>query len=101
MFFLFVSFQKSFPLFFVFPPSVFIGARREGHLTPVMAQGKVATMPMSWHRVGWLGMAALIMAGYEIWLVSGKEKGEDRKRFSKSFFFLASTHVGERDEQCR
>jgi len=66
-----------------------------------MAQGKVATLPMSWHRVGWLGMAALMVAGYEMWLVLGKRKGEDRKRFSKSFFFLASAHVEEGGEQCR
>jgi hypothetical protein len=41
------------------PFSVFIAAGREGHLTSVMAQGKVAILPMSWHRVGWPVMACI------------------------------------------
>jgi len=65
LFFKFVS-QNFCPLWFSFflflPPlsspfSVFIVAGREGHLTTAMAQGKVATLPMSWHRVRWLVMA--------------------------------------------
>lgn len=90
LFFFFVSFKKSFLLFFVFSPSVFIGARREGHLTPTMAQGKVATLPMSWHMIGWLGMVALIMAGYEMWLVSGE--GEQEKIFKIFPFPCLCTH---------
>ena len=35
------------------PFSVFIAAGREGHLTTAMVQGKVAILPMSWHKVGW------------------------------------------------
>jgi hypothetical protein len=41
-------------LFSFFPSllSVFIGAQREGHLTSATEQGKVATLPLSWRRVG-------------------------------------------------
>jgi hypothetical protein len=52
----FLSFSPKFPPY-LYSPFLFIGAGREGHLTPAMAQGKVATLPMSWHRVGWLVMA--------------------------------------------
>jgi len=41
------------------PPSKIIGAGREGHLTTAMVQGKAATLPMSWNRVGWLVMACI------------------------------------------
>jgi len=41
-------------LFSFFPSlfSVFISAQREGHLTSATEQGKVATLPLSWRRVG-------------------------------------------------
>jgi len=63
------SFFFLFLPFFLFSPfSVFIAIGREGHLTTVMAQGKVATLPMSWHRVGWLVMACI--NGGRVWDVA-------------------------------
>ena len=52
-----LSHQNSIP--YLYPTSVFIGAGREGHRTPAMTLGKVATLPMSLHRVGWLVMACI------------------------------------------
>jgi len=40
--------------------------------------------------IGWLGMVALIMAGYEMWLVSGE--GEQEKIFKIFPFPCLCTH---------
>jgi len=66
-------------LFSFFPSllSVFIGAQREGHLTSATEQGKVATLPLSWRRVGAehgcpQGKALLVIHhGGRVWVVLG------------------------------
>jgi hypothetical protein len=63
-----LSFQNLPSSFLSSPFFVFIAAGREGHLTTAMAQGKVATLPMSWHRVGWLVMACI--SGGRVWDVA-------------------------------
>jgi hypothetical protein len=75
----FLSFSPKFPPY-LYSPFLFIGAGREGHLTPAMAQGKVATLPMSWHRVGWLG---------RVWDVAcvRKKKGRRQEKIFKIFLF--------------
>jgi len=79
-----VSFFPFSPPYLSSPFSVFIATGREGHLTTAMAQGKVAILPMSWHRVGWPVMACI--NGGRVWDVacvqvlwaSGREKRRRR-----------------------
>jgi hypothetical protein len=61
-------FSFSSPFFLSSSFSVFIAAGREGHLTTTIAQGKVATLPISWHRVGWPVMACI--NGGRVWDVA-------------------------------
>ena len=100
-------------LFSFFPSllSVFIGAQREGHLTFATEQGKVATLPLSWRRVGakhgcpqgkallvfhhggrvCVGMGSAGVPGQVGW------RERERKKTFKIFFFPASACVGKKE----
>jgi len=117
LFFLFSTTRNIQPFFVYsrfFSPSllsVFIGAQREGHLTFATEQGKVATLPLSWRRVGAKhgcpqGKALLVFhhggrvcvgmgsAGFPGQVGWGER---ERKKTFKIFFFPASACVGKKE----
>jgi len=117
LFFLFSTTRNTQPFFVYsrfFSPSllsVFIGAQREGHLTFATEQGKVATLPLSWRRVGAKhgcpqGKALLVFhhggrvcvgmgsAGFPGQVGWGER---ERKKTFKIFFFPASACVGKKE----